>query len=518
MRDKSSLHYFEVHAGFVHHTVNANDYTRAEVPGIIRSIYAYHTQSKGWSDVGYNFLVDRFGRIWEGRYGGIDRPVVGAHTLGYNDYSFAMSAIGNFDITQPPAAMVQAYGALFAWKLSLHGVDASSTSQWVGSKDFQAINGHRDAGPDRLPRPVPLRQDPRDPEARRRGAARLGGPRARVQPRRPPPHPDLVVRRASDGQGFIIPTGGLTRFTAADGRRRSPPADRDGGLTRPHRRRPGRPGSSGQRRQPARSTPATAPAASAPRSRTADRSPATTCSPPSATSTATGATTWSRGGPPTAASTLYLGNGAGGFVRRRARHRLGRLRRHRRDRRPRRRRPRRPAGPRRRRSPVALPGAGGRRLLAPVALPGAWGGYATITGFGDFTSDGRARPARRRSAGEPGVVRPALARRHLRAPVGRGDPGCAAPPRSTRGQPDRQRAPPTCSARRGGRLVTYANAGTFELGAPDRHRRRPVRRRTWCSTPATGTATASATSSPAARRAASCTCAAATAAASSARR
>ena len=101
MRDKSSLHYFEVHAGFVHHTVNANDYTRAEVPGILRSIYAYHTKSRGWSDIGYNFLVDRFGRIWEGRYGGIDRPVVGAHTLNYNDYSFAMSAIGNYDIKQP---------------------------------------------------------------------------------------------------------------------------------------------------------------------------------------------------------------------------------------------------------------------------------------------------------------------------------------------------------------------------------------------------------------------------------
>ena len=102
-RASRSLHYGEVHAGFVHHTVNANNYTRAEVPAILRSIYAYHTQSRGWSDIGYNFLVDRFGRIWEGRYGGVDRPVVGAHTLGYNDDSFAMSAIGNFEIAQPPA-------------------------------------------------------------------------------------------------------------------------------------------------------------------------------------------------------------------------------------------------------------------------------------------------------------------------------------------------------------------------------------------------------------------------------
>ncbi|MBB6628995.1 VCBS repeat-containing protein [Nocardioides sp. KIGAM211] len=212
MRDKSSLHYFEVHAGFVHHTVNANDYTRAEVPGILRSIYAYHTQSKGWSDIGYNFLVDRFGRIWEGRYGGVDRPVVGAHTLNYNDYSFAMSAIGNYDIHQPSAAMIQAYGALFAWKLSLHGVDASSTKQWVGTKDFQAINGHRDAGQTACPGRYLYAKIPKirqlAAEAQRGWAGReLESNLAST------PHPDLVVRRPSDGHALVIPTGGLTQFT-----------------------------------------------------------------------------------------------------------------------------------------------------------------------------------------------------------------------------------------------------------------------------------------------------------------
>jgi N-acetylmuramoyl-L-alanine amidase/FG-GAP-like repeat len=146
MRDKASLHYGEVHAGFVHHTVNANAYTRAQVPALIRGIYAYHTQSRGWSDVGYNFLVDRFGRIWEGRAGGVARPVVGAHTLGYNDDAFAMSAIGNFDIARPPAVMVDAFGRLFAWKLSLHGVRASSTRQYVTNRYLQAIDGHRDVG------------------------------------------------------------------------------------------------------------------------------------------------------------------------------------------------------------------------------------------------------------------------------------------------------------------------------------------------------------------------------------
>ena len=64
IRNKSALRYGTISAGFVHHTVNANDYTEDQVPAIIRSIYAYHVKSRGWSDIGYNFLVDRFGRIW----------------------------------------------------------------------------------------------------------------------------------------------------------------------------------------------------------------------------------------------------------------------------------------------------------------------------------------------------------------------------------------------------------------------------------------------------------------------
>ena len=213
MRDKGSLHYYEVHAGFVHHTVNANNYTKAQVPGIIRSIYAYHTQSKGWSDIGYNFLVDKFGRIWEGRYGGVDRPVVGAHTLGYNDYSFAMSAIGNYETAQPTSAMLNAYGKLFAWKLSLHGVSASSTRQKVGPKYFQAINGHRDAGSTACPGRYLYAKIPQirrlaaqyqaDWTGRQRSTDVLGTT-----------HPDVLLRRA-DGTGFVLPTSGTIAFRAA---------------------------------------------------------------------------------------------------------------------------------------------------------------------------------------------------------------------------------------------------------------------------------------------------------------
>ena len=68
----------------VHHTANSNDYAEQDVPALLRGIYRYHTHSLGWSDIAYNFLVDRFGRAWVGRAGGAARPVRGAHTLGFN--------------------------------------------------------------------------------------------------------------------------------------------------------------------------------------------------------------------------------------------------------------------------------------------------------------------------------------------------------------------------------------------------------------------------------------------------
>ena len=220
IRNKSALRYGSISGGFVHHTVNANDYTEAQVPALLRSIYAYHVKSRGWSDIGYNFLVDRFGRIWEGRYGGIDRPVVGAHTLNYNDYSFAMSAIGNFDTVQPPDVMLRAYGQLFAWKLSLSGVNPASTSQKIGRGTFQAINGHRDAGSTACPGRYLYAQLPliRTYASAAAPVAPVAPTPVEVSPPSPQnnldasPYPDLVVRRASDGRGLVIPSGGLTSF------------------------------------------------------------------------------------------------------------------------------------------------------------------------------------------------------------------------------------------------------------------------------------------------------------------
>ncbi len=143
--------------GFIHHTDGGNGYSRRQVPSIIRSIYAYHVKGNGWCDVGYNFLVDRFGRIWEGRYGGINRPVIGAHTGGFNTDTFGVSLIGTFTTTKPSAEMKAGLERLFAWRFARYYLDPNGRSTTVagsfsGSRyrtgrtvTFKSVSGHRDA-------------------------------------------------------------------------------------------------------------------------------------------------------------------------------------------------------------------------------------------------------------------------------------------------------------------------------------------------------------------------------------
>jgi hypothetical protein len=116
--------YGDVEMAFVHHTDNPNGYTPGEVPAMLRAIYAFHRFVNGWNDIGYNFVLDLFGRIFEARAGGIDEPVVGAHAGGYNIYSSGVALLGTFSEVPVSAASRQALERLLAWKLSLHGVTA----------------------------------------------------------------------------------------------------------------------------------------------------------------------------------------------------------------------------------------------------------------------------------------------------------------------------------------------------------------------------------------------------------
>lgn len=114
--------YGTVKLGFVHHTVNPNGYSAGEVPGMLLAIFDYHRYVRGFLDIAYNFLVDLYGRIWEGRAGGIDMAVVGAQAGGYNTESTGAAVLGDFENVVPSQAALAALQRLLAWKLSLHGV------------------------------------------------------------------------------------------------------------------------------------------------------------------------------------------------------------------------------------------------------------------------------------------------------------------------------------------------------------------------------------------------------------
>jgi hypothetical protein len=132
-----------VQAAFVHHTADRNDYTRGQVAAMVRSMYAYHVKSRGWCDLGYNFLVDKFGRAWEGRAGGAQWPVLGAHTGAFNANSFGVSLIGNFDKVAPPQAMLETTARIVAWKLDANYRSPLGTVV-LGRSKLHVVSGHKD--------------------------------------------------------------------------------------------------------------------------------------------------------------------------------------------------------------------------------------------------------------------------------------------------------------------------------------------------------------------------------------
>ncbi len=155
---RSGPQYGEVKAAFVHHTVNANDYTREEAPDVVLAICRFHRNSNGWNDIGYNFLVDRFGTIYEGRAGGIDRAVIGAQAQGYNAQSTGIANIGTFSTVAQTQEALSAMARLIRWKLPLHGAPTAGTTTLVsagGSENrypagqrltLRRVIGHRDTG------------------------------------------------------------------------------------------------------------------------------------------------------------------------------------------------------------------------------------------------------------------------------------------------------------------------------------------------------------------------------------
>jgi hypothetical protein len=140
----------------VHHTVSLNDYTPEEAPSIVLAICRYHRNSNGWNDIGYQALVDKYGTLYEGRAGGLDRAVIGAQAQGFNAETTGVASIGD-NTSQPlPDVAMEALAGYLRWKLAVHGVPLSGrvtlTSAGGESSRYAAgrrvtvprVLGHRD--------------------------------------------------------------------------------------------------------------------------------------------------------------------------------------------------------------------------------------------------------------------------------------------------------------------------------------------------------------------------------------
>lgn len=117
-----------VSAVAIHHTAGSNNYTREQAAGVVRGIYQYHARTLGWCDIGYNALVDKFGTIYEGRAGGLNKAVQGAHVGGFNQNTWGISMMGNYSTVTPSPETLESVGRLAGWRLALEGINPTDSS------------------------------------------------------------------------------------------------------------------------------------------------------------------------------------------------------------------------------------------------------------------------------------------------------------------------------------------------------------------------------------------------------
>jgi len=120
--------YGSVQAAVIHHTVNANDYTPEEAPSIVLGICRFHVYGNGWNDIGYNALVDRYGTLYEGRAGGLKRPVVGAQAQGFNSLTTSIASIGDHTTEAPTPDAQHSIIRYLAWKMAVNRANPVTAS------------------------------------------------------------------------------------------------------------------------------------------------------------------------------------------------------------------------------------------------------------------------------------------------------------------------------------------------------------------------------------------------------
>jgi hypothetical protein len=127
---RAAPQYGTVQAAVIHHTVNANDYTPEEAPSIVLGICRFHVYGNGWNDIGYNALVDRFGTLYEGRAGGLKRPIVGAQAQGFNSQTTSIASIGDHTSEAPTPQAQRSIIQFLAWKMGVnHAYPVTTTVQ-----------------------------------------------------------------------------------------------------------------------------------------------------------------------------------------------------------------------------------------------------------------------------------------------------------------------------------------------------------------------------------------------------
>ena len=198
--------YGSVKIAFVHHTVTATSYTPQQARAAVLAVCRYHRNSNGWGDIGYNFVVDRYGTIYEGRAGGVDRPVVGAQAQGWNTQSTGIANLGTFTATPQSPAALSAMARIIRWKLPIHGAPTQGSVRLLSAggattrirrgqgATFPRIAGHRDGNTTSCPGNALYAQLP----ALR---SRVGG----VAPANPAPAPE-----GGGGGGAGDDGGGIT--------------------------------------------------------------------------------------------------------------------------------------------------------------------------------------------------------------------------------------------------------------------------------------------------------------------
>ena len=133
------LSYYPVSHLILHHTVTSGDNPVAT----LQAIWKFHTFTRGWGDIGYNYLVDTGGVLYEGHLGGDN--VVGTHSGDANRGSMALSLMGDFTNVTPPAPMQESVVNLFAWKADQMDIDVYDSSYLPAMGwGVPHLMGHRD--------------------------------------------------------------------------------------------------------------------------------------------------------------------------------------------------------------------------------------------------------------------------------------------------------------------------------------------------------------------------------------